>query len=145
MTEAGGDKPTARVGDYLRAEHAQVRALAQQIGAAQDVAALRPILSEYRRMLEHHFSAEEARDGLYDAVMAEAPERAHELGMLRAQHAELLEKIARLQELIERYENAPADAVLDHARGLAAQLQKHESAESDLLLEVFNTDLGTGN
>lgn len=145
MTEPNDKPPIARQHDHLKHEHAQVQAMARQIGAAEDVVQLLPMLVEHRRMLAHHFAAEEATGGLYDSILEMGPHHEHKLTLLRGQHRALIAELDALQEHAKSEAPPTAATILATAHAIARRLGEHEAEENDLLLEVFNTDIGVGD
>ncbi len=137
--ESEGQVPGSE--DTTRKEHEQVAMISRKIQETDDVEIAVALLLEHRGMLAHHFSAEEAFDGLYDTVLEIAPHEEHRLSLLRAQHAVMLERIDKVVQGVETGERP--DSLLKEIKDIGSLLKKHEAAEGSLLLEVFNTDLGT--
>jgi FKBP-type peptidyl-prolyl cis-trans isomerase SlyD len=97
-------------------------------------------LLDLRALLELQFSEEERKDGLFEDVIANAPESQRQVGVFRTTHQALLTQLDAIVARIERddgpYDHRPALALL------VEQLQRHEKAESAVLQDSLHTDVG---
>jgi hypothetical protein len=107
------------------------------------------LLGKLRDQLAMHFSLEEAF-GYFDDAIESAPHLSRHAEELRAQHAEMYSELCRLADLAERLVNQsalePAMATLaaDY-RAFAVRFGEHESQETQLIVEAFNSDIGAGD
>ena len=104
------------------------------------------MLGKLRDQLAMHFSLEEAF-GCFEDALSVAPHLARRSEQLRAQHFALFSELCRLEDQAEQllYHEAPATAVQKLAhdyRDFSARFRVHEAAESELVLEAVNADIG---
>jgi hypothetical protein len=130
------DTPAGKVLAEHKALHALLgeieRASADTRAAADEV---KPRLDTLRDQLAAHFEGEES-GGLFEQIMEEAPEQAHECQRLCDQHTRLLE---RIDELREARAEARADPAWGQAvRAMLEELAGHEAAENELLTRVLD-------
>jgi len=129
------DTPASKV----LAEHEALHALLGEIErASADTRAadeVKPRLDALRDQLAAHFEGEES-GGLFEQIMEEAPEQAHECRKLCDQHTELLERIDELRgaEAKVRAEPAWGQAV----RAMLEELAEHEATENELLSRALD-------
>jgi Hemerythrin HHE cation binding domain len=107
------------------------------------------LLTKLRDQLAMHFSLEEAYGYFEDAVSA-APHLSRRAEALRAQHFTLYSDFCRLVDEAEArlyHESAPAPPaqLAGEYRGFLATFHEHEARESELIVEAFQEDLGTGD
>lgn len=96
-----------------------------------------------------HFSLEEAY-GYFEDAMAVAPHLSRRAETLRGQHFDLFADLCRLVESAEQllYHEQPTsllERLAGQYRRFLVRFREHESQESDLILEAFNDDIGTGD
>jgi hypothetical protein len=107
------------------------------------------LLAKLRDQLASQFSLEEAY-GYFDEPVAVAPNLSEAAQRLRHEHAELYLQIVQIAEEAEsiliRDRQARAMQQLIHrfVRFLA-RLQHHESAENELILDAYTSDVGVGD
>jgi hemerythrin len=130
------DTPASKV----LAEHQALHALLGEIErASADTRAaddeVKPRLDTLRDQLAAHFEGEES-GGLFEQIMEEAPEQAHECQRLCDQHTRLLERIDELRgaKAEVRVEPAWGQAV----RALLEELAEHEATENELLSRALD-------
>ncbi len=122
------------------AEHRALHALLEEIErASADTAAaageVKPRLDTLRERLAAHFEGEE-QSGLFEQIMEEAPEQAHECRKLCDEHAGLLR---RVDELRAADAEARATPSWGHdVRALLAALADHESRENEILTRALD-------
>lgn len=107
------------------------------------------LLTKLRDQLAMHFSLEEAYGYFEDAITV-APHLCRRAENLRGQHFDLFAELCRLVESAEelRYQERPERSlarVNENYHAFIAKFREHESLESDLILEAFNDDIGTGD
>jgi hypothetical protein len=107
------------------------------------------LFTKLRDQLAMHFSLEEAYGYFVDAIDV-APHLNRRAEQLRGEHFGLFSDLCRLAEAAERllYHEAPTAELArlaDEYRAFSTRLHEHESRESDLILEAFNADIGTGD
>jgi hypothetical protein len=105
------------------------------------------LLGKLRDQLAMHFSLEEAFGYFEDAIIV-APHLSKRADALRSQHAKLYSDLSALAEraesLCDEDAGLPVDLV-DGYRAFAQSFIEHESHEGELILEAFNSDIGTGD
>ena len=127
---------TAMVKDHehLEATLLELKELCSALEAGQQerLLELQPkrLLSALRASLLDHFGAEES-GAYFGAVVAAAPQLAPEFALLKAEHAIMLGAVEPLLQLTEDPGRWSQLAAL--TRLLVLQLERHESAESNLL------------
>ena len=141
----------------IKEDHHELRQLMHHTGAMFDrpdwmpaeIDQLATLLGKLRDQLAMHFSLEEAF-GYFEDAIESAPHLSRRAEDLRAQHATLYAILCRLAERCERLlHDKPVDDVLaalaaDY-RHFAAGFADHESQESELIVEAFNSDIGAGD
>jgi iron-sulfur cluster repair protein YtfE (RIC family) len=122
------------------AEHRALRALLDEIKrASADTPAaadeVKPRLDTLRERLAAHFEGEE-EGGLFEQIMEEAPEQAHECQKLCDEHASLLKRVDELRaaEAATRAEPAWGQGV----RALLDDLAQHEARENEILIRALD-------
>jgi iron-sulfur cluster repair protein YtfE (RIC family) len=122
------------------AEHHALHALLEEIErATADTAAaadeVKPRLDALRERLAAHFEGEE-QGGLFEQIMEEAPEQAHECEKLCNEHEGLLRQVddLRAADAATRADPEWAQGV----RALLAALASHESRENEILTRALD-------
>jgi iron-sulfur cluster repair protein YtfE (RIC family) len=122
------------------AEHRALHVLLDEIErAAADTAAaadeVKPRLDSLRERLAAHFEGEE-QSGLFEQIMEEAPEQAHECEKLCNEHAGLLKQVDDLREADAATRADPAWA--QGVRSLLNALADHEARENEILTRALD-------
>jgi len=122
------------------AEHRALHALLEEIErASTDTAAaadeVRPRLDTLREQLAAHFEGEE-EGGLFEQIMEEAPEQAHECEKLCNEHAGLLERVDELRTADASTRADPAWG--QDVRALLTALADHEARENEILTRALD-------
>jgi chromosome segregation ATPase len=115
------------------------------------------LLAKLRDQLAMHFSLEEAY-GYFEDALDTAPHLARRAEELRAQHGSLYRALSLLAERAEQLSDGRQSMearftvvsmiVADVAAGyreFSAKFAEHESQESQLICEAFNSDIGSGD
>ena len=107
------------------------------------------LLTKLRDQLAMHFSLEEAYGYFEDAIMV-APHLCRRAESLRSQHFDLFAEMCRVVDTSEEllYHEKPLrllQRLANHYHSFLSRFHEHEAAESDLILEAFNDDIGTGD
>jgi len=119
-------------------------------------------LSGVETALRRHINEAEDPDGLFAEVDATRPSLARQANGLCSDHGELLKQLLSLEEEVRRAADAfqpstdssirtEAGVVLDfgtirqQAEQLLAALQQNHEAETLLVMESINTDIGVGD
>ncbi len=107
------------------------------------------LLTKLRDQLAMHFSLEEAY-GYFEDAVSTAPHLSRRAEALRSQHFTLYSDFCRMVDEAEgRLYHEPASAapaeVADRYRRFLAAFHEHEARESELIVEAFQEDLGTGD
>jgi hypothetical protein len=92
------------------------------------------LCAKLRAGLAAHFGAEESLD-YFGVVVDEAPSLASRIGSLKQEHAAMLSAADALCELAR--ERREWGLLVDSARKLVAELERHERSESMLLCTLF--------
>jgi iron-sulfur cluster repair protein YtfE (RIC family) len=95
-------------------------------------------------VVEAHFRHEEAEEGFFADVLAEAPRLEPKIDLLRQQHAGFRAALARLRALAQgnRPTRASWEAVERCFEEFLSQFLAHEGLEDALLQEAYGQDLG---
>ena len=110
----------------------------------QEKLCLASMVSDVRDRVAFHFGLEEAY-GYFEDPVAVAPRLSERVEEIRTQHGELLEDICKIAEFFEDYEpNLPEDfsTVQEMCRTFLKCFDEHEAAESALIVQAFNEDIG---
>lgn len=126
----------------IEEEHRALRAMLDRVESTADLSELLPLLEELEGMLEHHFATEESPAGLHAAIGESAPQTWGALEALFEEHRQLLEAIRHLIRSTRACAAGPVAEVLDGVADLAQRLHLHEESETELFVDVVNTDLG---
>lgn len=141
----------------IKDDHHELRQLMHHMGAMLDRSGpaefdyprLVEMIGKLRDQLALHFSLEEAY-GYFDDAISVAPHLCRRADRLRSEHAGLFDDLRRMADAAEQllYHEQP-DTGLGHLAGeyyrFSTRFHNHESQESDLILEAFNDDIGTGD
>ncbi len=115
-----------------------------RLAAWSDDAARR--LHDLRGEFARHVEITEGPDGLYDEVMAIAPELSRALDTLRTEHLEIEESISTtLTSLADRTTDDPEAWVASRREActtLLGRLVRHRQRGADLTWRAYNDDLG---
>ena len=130
------DTPAAKTPAEHQALHALLeeieRASADTRAAADEV---KPRLDTLRDQLAAHFEGEE-EGGLFEQIVEEAPEQAHECQKLCDEHSGLLEKVDDLRSADAETRADPGWGA--RVRAFLEDLSRHESRENELLIRVLD-------
>lgn len=107
------------------------------------------LLGQLCDQLALHFSLEEAY-GYFDDALVDAPQLSDQANHLRDEHEPLFKELCRIVEQAERwlYHELPAGKEPTLAKrfdDFHRRLNHHEQAENHLILEAYETDIGTGD
>lgn len=155
--------PVARLGRPLFAEEGVMETIAEPFDAClidfeeltrapapNGLAQAGACLERLRLALMCHIGDAEAPRGLFAQVDATRPALLRQISELRAEHHELLERIAELERDLRPVSPSgedAADAAAMNARlkQVAERLRHHRQRETDLVQETITTDLGAGD
>ena len=106
-------------------------------------------LSDFRDLLATHFALEEAF-GYFDEPLMAAPRLAERAEELRQEHARLFVRLCGLVDQAEDiFQREPHERayrlIAEQFRQFDSDLQVHEQAENELIMEAFNADIGVGD
>ena len=107
-------------------------------------------LHDLRGEFARHVEITEGPDGLYDEIVAVAPEHVHALDLLRAEHTEIEDAIrSSLASLATRGagEADPDDWVAARRQActtLLGRLVRHRQRGADLTWRAYHAELGSG-
>jgi len=143
MTRPEESVPNGR--DVVLAEH---RAFRDGVARLRDARSRDEIISrllEFRGMSRAHFAGEEADEGFFESVALSAPRHQAALIELEREHGEFLHEMDALVVRARECSKADLAAVHGGIEALIDRLQDHEARENEILQEVMNMDLGTGD
>jgi Hemerythrin HHE cation binding domain len=129
----------------IAAEHERLRHTLEHIESVTQLADLILVLQELRAELSQHFDEEEGDDGLARIVGTSNPAQLTMLGRLFQQHETFLRTADDLTDRSRDLLEGPKKAILREARRLVEDLRSHEAAETALLMDAVNTDIGAGD
>jgi hypothetical protein len=112
-----------------------VAALESEPDLGRFAATMRDVL----RTVHQHVDEVEAPDGLLDEMMTVAPRVTYRVEKLRREHADLLERTRSLLRRVE--ENDTLESLATDGRALAKDLSAHRHRGTDLMQDVFLTDI----
>jgi hemerythrin HHE cation binding domain-containing protein len=98
-------------------------------------------LARLRDRLTDHIVITEGPDGLYAALLADAPRLNRPVAGLTADHDRLLVRVDALARRL-RQPDYPVEAVRGGAGELLSQLSRHRQRGADLVYEAYATDIG---
>jgi hypothetical protein len=98
-------------------------------------------LAGLRDQLTEHIVITEGPDGLYAALLADAPRLSRQVTALVADHDRLLARIDTLARRVVR-PSYPVVAARDGAGQLLSHLSRHRQVGADLVYEAYATDIG---
>lgn len=124
-------------------EHRQLRGLLSDIGSTPEPVAMIPLLKKLQALLLEHFEHEEADGGMPGMVSGRAPHLMTQLDHLMHEHEVFLSDVSTLIERAGRGDDP--GAVHAAFTDLASRLHDHESRETDLIMDAFESDLGGGD
>jgi hypothetical protein len=139
------------VAERIKQEHGALRDKLRRIHAVlamreMNAEELRELLAEFQIALGVHFSNEEESEGFFESVTTHSPRLARQAGQLCIEHAALLRKAAELCRFAAA--GCPSTAwwreLSSRCHEFSRQLMHHESAESQLLQQAYQDDLGDG-
>jgi hypothetical protein len=122
------------------AEHRALHALLEEIERASTETSavadeVKPRLDVLRDQLAAHFAGEE-EGGLFEQILEEAPEQAHECEKLCEEHQGLLDRVDDLRSADAATRADPGYGA--SVRALLEALDRHESRENELLTRVLD-------
>jgi hypothetical protein len=124
--------------DHLGTTMRHLRAMCAALDAALEALppelAPEPLCAKLRADLAAHFGAEESLD-YFGVVVAEAPSLAARIGSLKQEHATMLYAADVLCELAQQ--RGEWGLLVEAARKLVGELERHERSESALLSTLF--------
>jgi hypothetical protein len=127
----------------IEEDHKILRELLGRIEGSADLCQLQGLMAELKPLLVEHFEREDADTGFPDIVRSNAPDRMAVVEELAGEHDEILAMIEGLEGRIRELLEGPAAQLFREGVELAEKLRRHESRETDLLLDVMYTDMGT--
>jgi len=110
------------------------RVLQNDAPREDDGGELAKLLSEWRRQLEAHFTAEEG-PAHFETIAADRPSLLPAIVDLRADHAAMRDELAHLETLASK--PGERDLVATGVAGLATRFRAHERAEAAMLAEYL--------
>lgn len=126
--------------ERVRREHQHLHRLTVTIVETTDLASLPALLREFRETLVAHHALDEADDGLFDSIRAEAPHLSHRVAEMQREHAEF---VARLDELLPgASDQTSRDETHRAVTELIERMREHDAEENALLLDSVETDIG---
>ena len=108
------------------------------------------LLAELRDELETYFALEEFY-GYFQNAEVNNPSVCHKAGQLRSEHEVLFLELNQIVDSIEQivYHECPTElafeTVAEEFRKFPAHLQRHEHKEMELVMRLFNEEIGVGD
>lgn len=109
---------------------------------------LRATLAALAGALQEQLGNALASDGLYSDIERDVPRLSRRVERLRRTYGELLERLAALEEHVERTSGTASADTADIRAKIAAfttELRRVRSDEADLLYEAYLVDIGGGD
>jgi hypothetical protein len=104
-------------------------------------------LRSFQHNLLVHFDLEE-EGGFMDTVVRAAPQYARQVDRLLEEHAEIVKDLERSIELFKGADSPTSSRLLrvrERVRELVSTHEAHEAVENELIQNVYNQDLGSGD
>jgi len=140
--------PNRRRGDrhqeYFE-DHRALQVVLGRIEATTDIRLLIPLLEELHRLLQGHFTREEAPDGFQGIVEESAPNQLGKLRELLGEHKDFLRSVTSIKDSAQACLDGPMAEIFNEVTGICDRLHEHEAKETRLLTEALYTDLGEGS
>jgi hypothetical protein len=136
------DAGAARKKAVFFEDHRALQVVLGRVEGTRDLNLLIPLLEELHRLLQGHFSREEAPDGPYRTIEEAAPHHLGRLQDLVEEHRAFLAQIRELEGKIRACLDGPVAEIHVAVRGLCDRLQQHEADETGLFMDALYTDLG---
>ncbi len=132
--------------ESLRTEHAdldcELAGLRRLLASEFEWPALEAALSSVARRLEKHFEFEESA-GYFAEVLELDPNRNRQVERLHDEHSHMRDELRKARQMI--VEGTQREAIRSLLNDVLALQQDHEVRETELLIDVFNTDTGCGD
>ena len=138
LPESGVEASRAR----REALHTAVEDLERGVAALEsepDLGRFAATMRDVLRTVHQHVDEVEAPDGLLDEMMTVAPRVAYRVEKLRREHADLLERTRSLLQRAEEHDTL--ELLATDGRALAKDLSAHRHRGTDLMQDVFLTDI----
>jgi hypothetical protein len=126
-------------------DHRALQVVLGRVEGTRDLNLLVPLLEELHRLLQGHFSREEAPDGPYNTIEEAAPHHLGRLQELVGEHRAFLANVRELEGKVRACLDGPVAEIHDAVRHLCDRLQQHEADETSLFMDALYTDLGESN
>lgn len=146
--DATGSSPRvekARVRRHLLGDalHGLERAVAGPSEAGAWVDGVRAALAELRRSLDEHIEVTEGSGGLLEEVRDLAPRLSGEVGLIEAEHEELVDLLDKAEASLE--ETTDPKAIRNRAMALLPRLSLHRQRGADLVYDAYNVDIAASD
>ncbi len=150
--------PVATLAERIDQDHRRLRsALAQLLAVLEEPIPDKNFLEwkleflarlrDFQHHLLVHFDLEE-EGGFMDTVLRVAPQYARQVDRLLEEHAEIVKDLDRSIKLFKEADCPSSTRLLrvrEGVRQLVTTHEAHESVEHELIQNVYNQDLGTGD
>jgi hypothetical protein len=125
-------------------DHIYLRQAMRWLRSARDSEAIAVLLDDLITFVAGHFEAEEGAGGLFEFVLATAPERAAHVAELAAEHASIRDALGRARGMIAPPYGSADEDLLTAITALTDTLAQHERREQRLLQDTLERDTGRG-
>lgn len=136
------DAGTSRKKAEFFEDHRALQVVLGRVEGTRDLNLLIPLLEELHRLLQGHFSREEAPDGPYRTIEEAAPHHLGRLQELVEEHRAFLSGIRDVETKVRACLDGPVAEIHHSVRELCDRLQQHEADETSLFMDALYTDLG---
>lgn len=110
-----------------------------ELSAARRIA---PDLRSLREHLVHHFELEE-EGKLFEDIVLRLPWASEKAESVRDEHPRILQVVDALTERFQDVEESALETAREELCDFVRLLQRHESAENELIQQAYYTDVGT--
>ncbi len=128
------------LGDALRGLE---RAVAGPSGAEGWQEGVRSALTQMREALDEHIEVTEGAGGLLEDIQGIAPRLSNEIGLIKAEHEELVDLLDKAQTSLEQTEDSKA--IRNRAMSILPRLLLHRQRGADLVYDAYNVDIAAAD
>lgn len=138
-------EPQQTTESNVAVDHRFLRQALKWLRSAKEQGAIKELLDDLGAYLVKHFAAEEAQAGFFETVVEKAPQHAHVIDELKAEHQSLLVDIEGITKALTQGPEPAPENVLKDVEAFIAKVEHHEHREEGLLQVAYERDLGVGD
>ncbi len=104
---------------------------------------MRSALTQMREALDEHIEVTEGAGGLLEDIQGIAPRLSNEIGLIKAEHEELVDLLDKAQTSLEQTEDSKA--IRNRAMSILPRLLLHRQRGADLVYDAYNVDIAAAD